>query len=139
MKKISPAELARQQLVETMANNNTSIPAPEEKTAPEGAGEGMRQHSSSRTTGREESTGREKISGRQGEGYKATLISLYPNDVDKIQEIIKFVVNRGRKANASTAVRLALRSVALTDSLLDYEQEMQLDDMRRKGRHLKNR
>lgn len=64
--------------------------------------------------------------------YKNYVYSLYPEDQQKIDEIIFFLHKRGERVNASHAVRLALRSVVLSDNLLSLHNEVKSNDGRRK-------
>ncbi len=117
MKKTA-ADLAREQLAASMVTNKTVTPRPEQ---PREKAEPVKTQP------------KKDKPAPIGKGYKSALFSLYDEDVKKVNEIVKFMVNRDRKVNASHAVRLALRSVALTDSLLDYDDEIRAQDGRRKA------
>lgn len=109
MKKLSAAEIAKSQLAASLGVNKTDTPRPE---AP-----------------KKKETSKAPKKG----GYKPSLYTLYPEDLFKIQGIIKFMTANNRKANASHAVRLALRSCALTDDLLSYDDEINAQDGRKKA------
>ena len=65
-------------------------------------------------------------------GSTRTSISLYGTDTDRINEVMKFMLNKGRRISASNAIQLCLRSAKLDDGLVRLLETIRKEDNRRK-------
>ncbi len=59
-------------------------------------------------------------------------ISLYTDDLDRVDAIIAHMAQNRCRVNRSEAIKLALRGVKLTSEMVDMYREIQRDDGRRK-------
>lgn len=72
----------------------------------------------------------EKPSGGKSE---KVMISLYPEDQDRIRELLAWFASQGKTINTSLAIKSALRAARTGSELLDaYEQARSLDQRRKK-------
>lgn len=59
-------------------------------------------------------------------------VTIYQQDAGIIREVMAAALAKGRKVNASLAVRLALRSLQVDDALLSGIQALEAEDLRRR-------
>ena len=79
-------------------------------------------------------TTKPKMAAQEPVKYKSKVISitLYPRDLDRIDEIIDFMRDNQRRITRSDAIKLALRGVPLNKQMADLYPKIQNEDGRRK-------
>lgn len=90
---------------------------------------------SPRRTRESDGDGEAKLSGRKTKAVKKEMaepmtVSLYPSDVRKADEIVIYMLQRGKRISRSDAVKLSLRSVQIGPALEAAHQELRAQDGR---------